>query len=432
MKIAILGFGEEGRSLSKYLRKNPKYKKAEIWILDKNPSLKLPRGTKTVLGSGYLADLERFEVIFRSPGIPYHIQPLEKVRRAKKTVTSVTKVFFEEAKKKGVKIVGVTGSKGKTTTATLIYLMLQAAKFNVALAGNVGKSPLDLLPRLRRGNWVVLELSSFQLQDLTFSPPIAVILDIFPEHLDAHRSLAEYYAAKGNICRHQSPGEKTFYLSHNPITRWLADSCPGQKIEVADKSPAPFGPQDLKLRGTHAYRNALIAAKVAESLGVKPETIRQVIRRFPGIEHRLELVRTLTKKGEHIHFYNDSASTNPNTAAAAVLAFRDVPHVLIAGGHDKRLDYRPLAEALRKTPATKLVILAGDNQEKIAQAIRDTKVPLLTVKNLKEATVRAASFLKKIPGEEKAVLFSPGAASFDAFQNYKYRGEEFRALVRKL
>ncbi len=431
MTIAILGFGEEGRSLWRYLKKHPKYKKAEIWILDKNPATEVPRGAKSILGPAYLGNLERYDLILRSPGIPYNIRAIERALRGKAKISSATRLFLEEARKKGVKIVGVTGSKGKTTTATLIQLMLKAAKLKAFLAGNVGNSPLDLLPKLRKGNWVILELSSFQLQDMTASPQIAVVLDIFPEHLDVHKSVAEYYAAKGNICKHQGPEGKTFYSGHNAITRWLAEGCPGQRFEVSERDPAPFRPEDMATPGAHVYRNALVAARVAEHLGAKPDVIRQVIRKFKGVEHRLELTRSKEEKGSRILFYNDSASTNPQTAAAAVLAFRHMPNVLIAGGHDKRLDYRPLSEALRKSSMTKLVILAGKNQEKIANAIRETHTPFVIVKNLREAVQKGVSALKKTPGAEKVLLFSPGAASFDQFANYKERGEAFRNLAKK-
>ncbi len=431
MKIAILGFGEEGRSLWNYLKKNPKYRKAEIWVLDKDPKTRVPRGAKSFLGPAYLSGLERYDLVLRSPGIPFNIRPIERALRHKRTVSSATKLFFEESKKKGVKVIGVTGSKGKTTTAILIHMMLKAAGFRVFLAGNVGRSPLELLPKLRKGAWVVLELSSFQLQDLSVSPEIAVILDIFPEHLDVHRTVAEYYAAKGNICRHQGADGKAFYSGHNPITRWLAEGCPGQRFEVSERDPAPFSREDLRVPGLHVFRNALVAAKVAEHMGVKPERIRKVIQGFKGVEHRLELVRTKEEKGSRFLFVNDSASTNPQTAAAAVAAFRDKPHVLIAGGHDKRLDYRPLAEALRRSPNTKLVVLMGSNREKIGQAIHETRVPVLNAKTLRDAVVRGMAFLKKVPGPEKVLLFSPGAASFDQFRNYKDRGDQFRALAKK-
>ena len=447
MTIAILGFGREGQSLLKFLqrpttRRNlakliPALKswgaaKPTIWILDKDPNLKIPRGLKSVLGKEYLDRLEQFDLIFRSPGISYRHKSIERALRLGKTVSSATKLFFDAADKIGAQIIGVTGSKGKTTTATLIYEMLKSAKLNAHLGGNMGRPALDLLPKLKRKSWVVLELSSFQLQDLHVSPPIAVLLDVFPEHLDFHRSLAEYYAAKGNICRFQTAGNKAFYLGHNPITSWLAGTCKGQRIEVTERDFNLFTPADMQIRGQHHFRNAVIAARVAAALGVKTEIIQQTIRRFRGVVHRQEIVRETKGREGIIRWINDSASTNPHTAAAAVNAFRGTPHVLIAGGQDKNLDYRPLTETLRRSLDTKLVVLLGANREKIARSLAGLPIHVVQVKNLRAAAEQAYRAIKKEPGEEKVILFSPGATSFDMFKNYAERGEQFKKVVASL
>src|SRR3989344_3124156 len=222
MKLAILGFGREGKSTLKFLKKSPQFRGAKIEILDKK------------FDRNYLKNLRRFELIFRSPGIPYNLPELVKARRAGVKFSSATKLFFGRLRgitlrqaqgnyrqKGGPIIVGVTGTKGKGTTSTLLYKILKNAGFDVRLAGNIGKPALDLLPKIsgnlrsrRRkssSTFVILELSSFQLQDLEKSPPIAVILDVFPDHQDAHRNLREYYEVKTNIARYQKKGDKIFY-----------------------------------------------------------------------------------------------------------------------------------------------------------------------------------------------------------------------------
>jgi UDP-N-acetylmuramoylalanine--D-glutamate ligase len=442
MKIAILGFGREGQSLLKFLKKNPVYPDAEIQIRDKK------------LDKNYLKDLERFDLIFRSPGIPYTLKEITRARQRGAVISSATKLFFEKSRERGVKIIGITGSKGKTTTATLLYRMLRAGGKRVFLAGNIGKSPLDILPQLRKNDWVVLELSSFQLQDMTTSPQIAVILEIFPEHQDIHKSVKEYYAAKAAIARYQNKKDLVFFFKHNPVSRKIAFAGKGKKIGVAEKGFNIFSASDLKTPGKHTFLNAVMAARVAEKLKVKPQTIRRVVKTFRGVEHRLELVRSLRlpdsnlkaspkpsakrhfkRRGKiavwerQIKFYNDSASTNPQTTAAAVKAFSTAPLILIAGGYDKGLDYKPLAKAL-KNSQTQMVILYGQNKKKIYQALRPAGVPTKLLPDLKSAVNLAYQAAKKSAAE--IVLFSPGAASFDQFKNYADRGRRFKQIVKAL
>lgn len=413
MKIAILGFGREGRSILRFLRKNPKYRRAEIQIRD----IKLDKN--------YLKNLERFDLIFRSPGVPYTLPELNSAKKKGVQISSATKLFFQEARRRRVKIIGITGSKGKTTTATLLYKMLKAGGKRVFLAGNIGTSPLDILNKLQRNDWVVLELSSFQLQDIDISPNIAVVLEIFPEHQDAHRNVKEYYSAKANIARYQKKNDWIFFFQHHPISRKIAAKSRGKKIGVEEKNFKLFRPPDIKTPGNHTFQNAAMAATVAAKLGVKPKTIKRVAKTFPGVEHRLEFVRKI--KG--VSFYNDSASTNPHTAAAAIRSFPNQNKILLAGGYDKNLNYQPLAKAL-KNSFTRVVVLFGQNKNKIQKAIRRSGVPVKLVPNLKTAVSIAYQSAQKMP--LAVVLLSPGAASFDQFQNYAERGKKFKQLVKSL
>lgn len=426
--IAILGFGREGRSIYDFLRKHPKHRKAEIWVLDRNTELTVPRGAKKQLGSDYLANLDRFAYIFRSPGIPLTLSELRAAAKKGVQISSSTRLFFEAAQKNGVLLIGVTGSKGKTTTSTLLSTMFKADKKKVLLAGNIGIPMLELLPKLKRGSWAILELSSFQLQDLDRSPHLAAVLDVFPEHQDAHGSLREYYLAKSNIARFQKKSDSVFYFPHNPVTRRVAAVGQGKKIRVTEKGFDLFRSDELHLPGIHMFRNAVMAATVARAAGINEQAIRRAALEFKGVEHRLEFVVEKPTSRGSISFFNDSASTNPSSSASAVLAFSARSHILIAGGYDKNLDYAPLATALKQAK-TKLVILMGANRSKIHDAIGSASIPSCFAEDLTEAVLLAQRTAQDLP-DNVAVIFSPGAASFDMFKNYADRGEQFRAACR--
>ena len=434
MKIAILGFGREGQSLLNFLKRRPEFRGAEIWILDKNRRTKIPGRSRahpsirTRLGKRYLSHLHDFDLVFRSPGITYLLPALVRARRRGVPFTSLTALFFEYCP---ATIIGITGTKGKGTTATLLYKMLKAAHRDAYLAGNVGTPALNVLPKLKKKSLVVLELSSFQLQDLAASPSIAVVLEIFPDHQDAHKNIKEYYDAKANIARFQSPRDKVFFFKHDRMSARMARVGRGKKIAVSDMRFKLFAPEDLVMPGYHNFKNAVMAATVARVLGVPTATIIKMAKTFSGNEHRLEFVRRV----RGVAFYNDSASTNPQTTAAAAQAFADHPIVLIAGGKDKGLDYAPLARALNKTHVVR-VVLFGENREKIQRAIHTANVGLAP--NLRSAvriayhTARTVTTKQPLSRKPPIVLFSPGAASFDQFKNYADRGAQFKGIARKL
>ena len=429
MKLAILGFGDEGKSLLSYLKKSPQYKNADIWILDKNtalgPELKRLTFSYTV-GLHYLAHINQFDVIFRSPGVPYtllgdHFKKL-RIHDWQSRVSSQTALFFKELQKyklqtKNIKplVIGVTGTKGKGTTSTLIYTMLKNAGYTVVLAGNIGTPMIASLTRAKKADYVVLELSSFQLQDLACSPDIAVVLDIFPDHLDAHKTVREYYSAKKNIGRFQAPSAKIFFYTTNTGSSRIASVSPAQKY--------PLTPKHNNLK-----KNVEMASVVAKSCGCSNRVIRNTIKKFKGLEHRLELVTKI----KSISFYNDSAGTNPAATAAAVLSFTD-PIVLIAGGKDKGFSYESLNAALKKSTAQH-VILFGENKMKIAHTIKNSRLHVIIAHTLHEAVQMAFARAQELAAQKESatVVFSPAAASFDMFKNYKDRGEQYKKLVRAL
>ncbi len=409
-----MGFGREGKSLFNFLKHSPDYRGATIEILDQK------------FDKNYLKNLARFDLIFRSPGVPYNLPELARVRelarRPSRRVkfSSATKLFFEHCPSQ---IIGVTGTKGKGTVATLLYQIFKADGREVYLVGNIGRPALDVLPKLTGDSLVIFELSSFQLQDLNQSPPLAVILDIFPDHQDSHLSLREYYAAKANIARYQKPADTVFFFQDSPRSRLAARQGRGRKIPVNPKGFNLFSPSDLPLLGGHNFRNVAIAATVAASLGVSSSIITKVVKRFRGLPHRLQFVRRIGRTS----FYDDSAATNPLAAAAGLRSFAGQSLALIAGGQGKGLNYAPLTQAIKQSQ-TKVVLLFGADRKVLAQALCKTGVKIVLVETLQQALRNISRFIPEVT----AVLLSPGAASFDQFRDYTARGDKFQELVRQL
>jgi UDP-N-acetylmuramoylalanine--D-glutamate ligase len=431
MRIAILGFGREGKSVLRFLKKTPAYQGAEIWILDESTDIKVPRSAKCRLGKSWLHDITRFDLLIRSPGIYYHRPELKAARKSGVVLTSSTKLFFEYATRITRNIIGVTGSKGKSTVCALIYAILKKAKLPAHLAGNIGTPALDIMPRLKQNDWVVLELSSFQLQDLETSPHIAVVTEMFPEHQDIHDTIEDYYKAKTSITKYQSAKDMVFYLNGNKITERIARGGNGQKIEVFPDTFPLFVPADLKLNGPHQYRNAVLAATLALELGIPATAVKKTAIAFPGLPHRVEFVRTLGT----ISFYNDSQSTNAYSVIAAARSFPDKNIIIIGGGFDKNVDYAPFKKSLKNT-ALKYTVLFGQNKYKIQKGYRAAGIPVKIVADLESAISTAYAFARKL-GTWKlelgtCIVLSPGTSSFDMFENYAVRGEEFKKLVRRL
>lgn len=438
MNIAILGFGLEGKSILQYLRKSPAHKNADITILDRDPKLKIPRGVRAILGPNYLTHLTDFDLVFRSPGIPYNLPEIQNAINRGVQFSSTTKLFFEHAR--GT-IIGITGTKGKGTTATLLYKMMKANNEKVLLAGNIGVPAITLLQKLNKNSLVILELSSFQLHDLEASPRTAVVLDIFPDHMDAHDDFEEYVGAKSSIARFQQSTDAIFYAAENVHARMIAEQSAGMRIAVSPMGFTLFTPSDLRITGAHNFKNAVMAATVARHYGIPDDMIVAVVKKFRGLPYRLELARTIRdrKTGATIQFINDSAGTNPSTAAAAVRAFPRGTLIVIAGGKDKGAPFDPFAEAIAQAPNVARVILMGENREKIAEALQQkfkaqgSKFNQVT--NLNFAIHAAYQYTKTLVASGQTlitILFAPGSASFDQFADYKDRGAQFNKIVAQL
>lgn len=435
LRVAILGFSREGRSVLTYLKKHPHREHFAITICDANARLKKEeKGVMYVLGSRYLSNLSQYDIVVRSPGIPYLRPEIQRAKRAGVIITSATQIFFEEIarykreqKRHTPKIVGITGTKGKGTVSTMIFQMLRASKQSAILAGNIGVPMLENLQKAKRCDVVVLELSSFQLHDMSLSPDVAVVLPITPDHLDHHKNMAEYIAAKSSIARNQkAQKDAVFFFKDSPISKRIAAVSAGKKIAVDPKAHTLFTVNDIKLVGAHSFYNAVMASAVARYLGASQQAVRAVAMRFTGLQHRLQFVNS----DKNILFYDDSAGTNPETASAAILSF-SVPTILIAGGKDKGLDYKVLARAVKKSTVTH-VVLFGENQKKIALALRGCGKYIVLASTLHGAVKKAHQLAEYLTGQEVAVVFSPASASFDMFSDYVARGKAFQEAVRLL
>ena len=349
------------------------------------------------------------------------------------------------------KVIGVTGSDGKTTTTTLIYEILKEDGYNCHLGGNIGTPLFTKIGEMLPEDIVVLELSSFQLMNMKISPQISVITNITPNHLNVHADMEEYIDAKKNIfkfqdengllilnydneitreCIKEAKGKVVYFSSKNKISDgYLVDTEDG-KIKLCENGLRKhvFDTRYMKLRGVHNFENATCAIIATKDL-VKKESIERVLKEFKGVEHRLELVKE-TK--DRVKWYNDSVSSSPTRTIAGLNAFALKNIILIAGGYDKNLDYTPLAKPILEN--CKALVLLGQTSAKIEKAVnaelKKTKqeFPIYKCQSLNQAVQMA----NKISIKGDIVLFSPASASFDMFKNFAERGEIFKAYVRDI
>jgi len=415
-KIGILGGGIEGLAAAAYL---DAHGYLDVTIYDEKVSLESEPPVPAVLGSSAFDSLDEMDVLFRSPGI----HP-SRLKGFGGKITSTIQFFLEE---QAGKVIGVTGTKGKGTTSALIYEILKEDGRDVHLGGNIGESPLKFLDDLGPDSWTVLELSSFQLMDVTISPHVAVILMTTTEHLDYHEDLQEYLEAKTPIAKFQDEDDFLVVNMDYDSGAFYVKQGKGRKIELHlnGADPPSF---KVALPGPHNIENVMAAVSVARALEVPDETIFKVVGSFTGLEHRLELVRDL--KG--VKFYNDSFSTTPETSIAAARAFQ-APTSLICGGSEKHSDFTDWGQELQNNQNVKSVFLLGVTADRMEEALKKAQpqefpVKVYREKNLEEAVKRAAAHSHK--GDY--VIMSPAAASFDMFKNYKERGKRFREIVRSL
>ena len=433
MKVAIIGYGAEGKSALRYW----KGLATNITICDQNDKLDIPEGIDSQLGVHYLANMDRFDLIVRSAGVrPATI--LEGNPRVADRITTVVDEFLRISPT--THIIGVTGTKGKGTTTTLIARMLEVAGYHVCCGGNIGLSPLEFLSELTPKSWVVLELSSFQLADLKHSPAIAVCLMIAPDHLDWHADVSDYQLAKSQLFRYQQAGDIAIYYAKNKTSYAIASSGAGTTIpyfaapgayvdggKIKIDSQVVCDVSELGLLGKHNWENVCAATTVIWQIKHDIKAIRAVASSFSGLPHRLEFVREIAG----VRFYNDSfASATPATEAA--IDAIDIPKVVIIGGFDRMVPLNQIAQSIKGHEVTvRKVLLIGASAGRMGEALRKADFRNYEIGTAVDmpAIVSQAYELSR-PGD--AVLLSPGFASFDMFKNFEDRGRQFKEAVEAL
>ena len=435
-KIAVLGLGVSNRPLVRLLLEFG----CDVIGCDRTPREKLDDevleletlGCKLHVGEDYLEGVEA-DILFRTPGMHPGHPAIEALRSRGAQVTSEMEVFFEVCP---CQLIAVTGSDGKTTTTTLISEMLKADRKTVWLGGNIGTPLLPLVRQMKETDYAVVELSSFQLMDMTRSPQRALITNLAPNHLDIHKDMEEYVDSKKNIFCFQKDGDLLVLNADNAITAEFVGngetkffSRQGKNAHVVLKDgviyrgeEAVLNSADILIPGVHNVENYMAAIAMVEGL-VEDETIRQVAKTFGGVEHRIELVRI--KDG--VRYYNDSIASSPSRTIAGLRSFHEKV-ILIAGGYDKHIPYDVLGPEI--CAHVKKLFLCGATAPQIRKAVEDCGGQLeITDCGHFEAAVRSAAAAAEA-GD--IVLMSPASASFDEFKNFMVRGECFKKIVREL
>ncbi len=432
MNVAILGYGSQGVSALEYWQGQGH----TITVCDLNESLEVPEGIATQLGTDYLRELGRFDLVVRSPSIhPHDILEANSIEILEK-VTTNTNEFMKVCPSPN--IIGVTGTKGKGTTCTLIAQIIEEAGHNVHLGGNIGIAPLEMLKAdIRPSDYVVLELANFQLIDIKYSPVLAVCLMIEPEHQDWHASLEEYVTAKQQLFRWQKPGDITVFYAKNEQSKEVISVSTGRHIPYYEKPGAEVidgnvmiagikicAVNEIQLLGEHNWQNVCAAVTTVWQITQDATAIRRAVQSFSGLPFRLEFIREFNG----VKYYNDSFGTTPETAIVAIKSFKQ-PKVVILGGSDKGSDYKELARTVLENNV-RAVIVIGQMGPVIATELRKAGfTDIINGPATMEAIVIEARTQAK---PDDIVLLSTACASFDLFNNYKDRGEQFNQAVQSL
>ena len=396
-------------------------------------------GVKFNLGDGYLNNLSG-DMIFKTPGMRYDVPELLKAKENGSIVTSEMEVFFEVCPSH---IIAVTGSDGKTTTTTLIHKMMTDAGYKTWLGGNIGNPLLTDTEKMKENDWVILELSSFQLHTMRKSPEIAVITNISPNHLDMHKDYKEYIDAKKNIMLYQNEGDTLIVNADNQVTADIGKSANGAVKYFSRNGMADvyldgniikrgiveiLNIKDIKIPGMHNVENYMAAIAAVSGL-VSKKVIVNVAKTFGGVEHRIELVRTL----DGVKYYNSSIDSSPNRTINTLRVFPNKV-IIIAGGKDKGIPYDEIGPALAEH--VKVLILIGATSDKIQEAL-DAEINK-TGNGKDIEVIRATSYEDAVnTARSKAhdgdvVLLSPASTSFDMFRNFEERGNLFKKIVNEL
>ncbi|MDD5221067.1 MAG: UDP-N-acetylmuramoyl-L-alanine--D-glutamate ligase [Candidatus Pacebacteria bacterium] len=439
--VLILGLGREGEATFRLLRKN--FPEKIIYLADQNEFRKLPIKLRRLLekdgnailclGKNYLESVKNVQIIFKTPGIPE--KTLSPYLNSGINVFSQMEIFLKEKRNN---CIGITGTKGKSTTSSLIYHILKNSSFKSKLIGNIGKPVFSYLQTNKKERFVI-ELSSHQLNRVQVSPHIAVFLNIFREHLDYYNNFNEYFQAKQNIFKWQTKDDYLVYNSDFQQLKNLAKQSGGHlvsfgfegrpKIQIKDDwiryaNQKIVKREDIPLKGEHNILNVMAAIAVAKILRIPNRKIAGAIKTFKPLKHRMELFANYNG----IDFYNDSIATIPE---ATIQMINSIPNIntLILGGLDRGQDFKSLAERTIQKKI-KNIILLPENHKRIAKAISKTKgrkPKIYFAKNMKE--VAHMSFKNTKGG---ACVLSPASASYNLFKNFEERGNRFKKIIKDL
>lgn len=427
-RVLLLGFGREGRALYRRITQVGGY--TTLGIADQNPIPDAPNGVALHIGADYQKAMYDYDIVFKSPGIVLKTPP----EQLPCTVTSLTAVFLTAYREQ---CIGITGTKGKSTTSSLLYHVLQKAGVPSVLGGNIGIPMADLYEQITPETVIVLEIGVHQLEYTKISPKIAVFLNLYEEHLDHYGTFAHYAYCKENIYRYQQAGD--LLICGEPSLPKAGDCCADVLRIAMDDRTADISlhgettmrcekdsmelPKTMSLTGLHNRLNCAVVYALAHRLGVSDEKIADGIMTFQPLPHRLEMLG----EWDGIHWVNDSISTACETCIQALNSLKETDTVMI-GGMDRGISYTPLLDYLN-TSTVPHIILMSDSGRRIANeaasygsALTDR---IMTVKDLTEA-VRLA---KQITQKGKIALLSPAAASYNEYRNFEVRGEHFRSLV---
>ena len=452
-KVAVIGLGVSNIPLISYLYDL----KSEVTLFDNKEIDQIDNdlinqiidyGMNFSFEKDYLKKLEGFDIIFRSPSCLPTVPELVKEAERGAIITTEVEMVLELTPSK---VIGVNGSDGKTTTTTLISKVLEAGGYKVFLGGNIGFPLFTKISEMTPEDFVVLELSSFQLMNMKISPTISVITNITPNHLNIHSSMEEYVEAKQNIFLHQESEDLVILNYDNEITRECGKISKSRVVYFSSKEKLENGyivdddkikycqnglrshildTKNIILRGKHNAEN-ICAVLAATKEFVNQETAIKTISEFRGVEHRIELVKETENR---VKWYNDSASSSPTRTIVGLNSFSRRNIILIAGGYDKNLDYAPLAKPVLDN--CKELILIGQTADKIKNAVEKEMQKDTTGKKLGihkcDSLLETIELAKTLTNKGDVVLFSPASASFDMFKNFADRGNQFKELVNKI
>ena len=424
-KILILGLGREGMDNLNFLRKF--FPEKIFGIADKDESVKFKVKDEKIewhLGENHLKAIKNYDVIFKSPGVPPKI--IEPFLDKEKIVTCQTEIFLQNCPGK---IVGITGTKGKSTAAALIHEVLKEGELKSHLIGNIGRPVLNFLFSATKKDIFVYELSCHQLFNLKISPQVAVILNIYPEHLDYYKDFKEYKMAKANITLYQKENDFLIFNAKDKNVVEIAKKSKAKKIPLKNFSKIlkSVGLKKIPFWGNFYSLNIAAAIKVGEIFGNKKEKIKRAIENFKPLPHRLEFVG----KFKGIYFFNDSLSTIPEATISALKSLGNKVQTLILGGYDRGLNFEKLAKEIIKRKIKNLIFFPTTGERIWVEILKKTKGKKLPnaffVKNMKDAIT--FSFQNTQKG--KICLLSPASPSFSIFKDYKERGNLFKKFVKE-